>query len=205
MSPVLRSAAPLTCALLLAAVPAVGCDSADSFSPSPCDVSLSELAPQEASVGDEVTATGRPFTTAYDTAVYVGTERATITAVGREGCEPCDECLYEEVCTGCDDCDACDLLCSSCEETITFLVPTLAPGSAMVRLFNRHGESNGLPLTVLGPGGDTGDTGDTGETGETGDTGDTGDTAPVETGDTAAGDTGDSAVDSGTPDTASET
>jgi hypothetical protein len=139
-------------AWLLAAaltVSATGCDTSESFSPSPCDVSLRSLEPGQAWVGDRVDLTGRPFTSAYDTAVYVGSERATILSIAREGCEACDDCLDDEGCSGCDDCDACDPLCDQCIETVAFVVPQVEAGPAAVQLFNRHGESDELELEVL--------------------------------------------------------
>ncbi len=127
---------------------------------------------------------GRPFTSAYDTAIYVGDARATIIELERAGCEECDECLTEQSCTGCDDCDPCDLLCTECLETVRFVVPQVDPGATVVRLYNRHGESNALPLEVLAPPTDTG--ADTGPT----DTG-SGDSDPTDTqGDTGPDDTG---------------
>jgi hypothetical protein len=175
---------------------AAACDSASSFSPSPCDVSLHQLKPSVAQVGEEIIAQGGPLTSTYDTAVYVGSERATITSLDRQRCDPCDECLAEEACTGCDDCDPCDLLCSQCFETVTFVVPQHEAGSTVVTLFNRHGQSNALPLELVTEPVDTGPT-DTGPD----DTGPT-DTGPDDTGptDTGPGDTG--PADTGPADTA---
>jgi len=127
-----------------------GCVSTETFVPSPCDVALYEIKPSAAAAGETVTATGRPFTSAYDTAVYVDTERAVVLSLERDRCESCDACLEEEGCTGCDDCDACDPVCSSCWEAVTFEIPALPGGSSLVRLFNRHGESSTLPLQILG-------------------------------------------------------
>ncbi len=151
------SLAPRTLSLsaLLALALLAGCDSSDSFTPSPCDVSLHQLKPSAALVGEELTASGRPFTSAYDTAVYVGTARATVLSVDRYRCEPCDDCLEEQGCTGCDDCDSCDWICSNCMETVRFAVPEVAPGELDVKLFNRHGESNPLPVLIEAPEADT--------------------------------------------------
>jgi hypothetical protein len=190
---------------LMAFFALVACDTSSSFSPSPCDVSLHQLKPTSALAGAEVIAQGRPFTSAYDTAVYVGDARATISGVERVRCDPCDECLEEQACTGCDDCDACDQLCSECFETVTFLVPETDPGDTVVTLFNRHGHSNALPFELLAPATDTGPT-DTGpdDTGPT-DTGssDTGssDTGPTDTGSSDTGPTDTGPTDSGSDDT----
>jgi len=182
-------------AALLGGTLTVGCDTSSSFTPSPCDVTLETVEPSEGLVGAQVTATGRPFTDAYDTAVYVGTARATITELNREGCDECDDCLTDQVCTGCDDCDACDVICGACVESVSFVVPDESVGSTVVRLFNRHGESNGLPFEVLAPPVDTGPT-DTGPT----DTGPT-DTGPADTGDTDPDDTDTGPMDTAPPDT----
>ena len=185
--------------VVLAALAA--CDTSSSFSPSPCDVTLHQLKPSSGMVGAEVIAQGRPFTSAYDTAVYVGSARATVTAVERERCDPCDECLEEQACTGCDDCDDCDLLCTQCFETVTFEVPELDAGSTVVTLFNRHGHSNALPFELLAPPSDTGpsDTGPT-DTGPT-DTGSS-DTGPTDTGSGDTGPTDTGPGDSGPDDSA---
>jgi len=193
----LRLASPALLALLCGAS-LLGCDTTDSLSLGVCDVSLHALEPAEALVGEQISATGRPFTDAYDTAVYVGSARATISEITREGCDACDDCLEDQLCTGCDDCDPCDLLCGDCIETVAFTVPNQDPGDTVVRLFNRHGESNALDFEVLAPPQDTGPT-DTGPT----DTGPT-DTGPTDTAsDTGPSDTGSS--DSSSPDTASDT
>jgi hypothetical protein len=179
--------------LLLAtlATATAGCDTSSTSSNSPCDVSLHALTPAEAWVGDRVDLTGRPFTSAYDTAVYVGSARATILELGREGCEACDTCLDEQNCSGCDDCDACDPLCADCVETVSFLVPDQEPGVSSVQLFNRHGESDALELEILGEPEDTAPQ----------------DTAPQDTDDDTAppddsdGDTDGDTADSANPDT----
>lgn len=160
--------------LLLAA----GCDSTDSWSTSPCDVTLSHAKPEQAYVGETVTLRGHPLTSAYDTAVYLGTQRATVVELHRERCDDCDACLDDEGCTGCDDCDACDWLCSTCWEVVTIELPSHSAGDTTLRLFNRHGESNALDFEVLAAPIDTG-ADDTGS----GDTSvdETGDTTPVDT------------------------
>ena len=170
-------------ALLLAA-----CDGDSSTSTTPCDLTLELIAPSAARPGYTAAVAGRPFTSAYDTAVYVGSARATVLSVAREGCESWDECLAEHECSGCDDCDACDPLHDACNESIAFTVPDLEPGTVSVQIFNRYGESNALPFDLLAPLGDTGaqDTGvqDTGAQ----------DTGAQDTGPTDSGDT-DTAID----------
>ena len=176
---------PIT-ALLLA-----GCTTDITVLASRCDVALDSVEPAQAWPGESVVVTGAPFTTSFDTAVYVGGERATVVSLDRDDCAACDDCRTDNGCNSCSDCDECDAICKTdCVETATIVVPGAAPGSTTVSLFNSHGESQAIPFTVLGES-DTGtDTGDTAS--DTGDTApDTGDTAP-DTGDTAA-DTGDTA------------
>ncbi len=187
----LRTFTVLTAGALL-----FGCDSTSTSSLSPCDVSLRAIEPTQAMVGDQVTASGGPMTDAYDTAVYVGTARATLSSVTRDGCDACDDCLTDQACTGCDDCDSCDLLCADCLEQVAFTVPAGVAGSTVVTLFNRHGQSNALPFEVLVPPQDTAPQ-DTGPS----------DTDPIDTGadDTGASDTAEddtSSTETGSPDTA---
>lgn len=168
-------------ALLMAGVLLIGCETTESFAPSPCDVSLEALEPKQALAGQQVSATGGPFTSAYDTAVYVGSARATLTGLTRDGCDACDDCLLDQDCTGCDDCDACDPLCSECLESVAFVVPATQAGETVVRLLNRHGESNALPFEVLASPGDTGQQ-DTGQPDSDPTDSGAGDTGPVDTG-----------------------
>jgi hypothetical protein len=82
----------------------------------------------ERAPGEAVAMTGTPFTTSWDTAVYVGGTRAVVDDVNRYNCDPCDECFddHTEECPArtCADCDACDVLCNACEEVATFVIPT---------------------------------------------------------------------------------
>ncbi len=177
---------------------ASGCDTTETFVASPCDVTLTKIKPESVWAGDRASVLGRPFTSAYDTAVYVGSSRATVTEVLRVHCQACDDCIDSEGCTGCDDCDSCDPICSDCWESVTFEVPELlSSGETSVRIYNRHGESNSLPLLIRATSSDSGlpDSGadslsdsalDTGLVGDTSDSG----------GDSAAPDS-DSATDSG--------
>jgi len=136
-----------------------------------CDVTLVSAEPAAAAPGDVVVITGSPLTTDYDTALYVGGARAQVTAVDRDECSECDTCREEAECLVCGDCDECDAICESdCVETVSFVVPAVAEGDAVVQLYNTYGGSGALTLEILG----TSDTGDTGDTGDTSDTGDTG-------------------------------
>jgi hypothetical protein len=114
-----------------------------------CDVAIDEVAPTSASAGDSVVLTGTPFTSTYDSAVYVGTERADVLDVQRSNCSNCDLCRNQQSCTECSDCDACDTICSNeCVETVTFAVPNVEPGVHALQLFNAHGQTSILDLTV---------------------------------------------------------
>ena len=181
--------------LLVAALS--GCDDSTSTVTFRCDITLDALSPASGDPGDAVVVTGTPFTTSWDSSVYVGDTRALLQSVDRDDCDACDDCREDNDCNDCNDCDACDLLCEqTCEETSTFVIPDLAGGTYDVRLYNSHGLSNPLPLTVASPadtgGSETGGT-ETGGT-ETGST-ETGSTesAPADTsGDTSAADSGSS-------------
>ena len=156
----------------LAALFAVtGCSTPTEIFALRCDVTVDDISPQPATVGASVTLTGTPFTSTYDSAVYVGGERATVTDVARTNCTNCDSCRIQNGCTECQDCDACDAICASeCVETVTFDVPELPAGDYGVQLFNAHGQSPVLDLTIQSTGFEGTDTGssDTGDTGTSG-------------------------------------
>jgi len=114
-----------------------------------CDVRIDEIAPSEAQAGDTISATLRPTTTIWDTAVYVDDERAEVVEIIRENCETCDQCKIDFGCLDCDDCDDCDLVCrTECVESTTFILPEISPGEAQVVIYNGHGGSNPYPLLV---------------------------------------------------------
>ncbi len=142
----------------------VGCASESSSTWNPCDVTLTGVEPPAGPAGSEAAVSGSPFTDAWDTAIYVGSVRATIVGVERMDCDPWEECVAVTGCNPCADCDACDPDRSACRESATFVVPDMAPGATSLHLFNRHGESNALPFTVEAPPDDSGgsDSGDTG-------------------------------------------
>jgi hypothetical protein len=132
----------------------VGCAETTTIPQYRCDVRIAGLSASSGSPGELVAITGTPFTTSWDTAVYVGGTRALVDDVNRYNCDPCDDCFDEHVdeCPArmCADCDACDALCNACEEVATFAVPDVAAGKTSVRLLNSHGESNGMPFVVVG-------------------------------------------------------
>jgi hypothetical protein len=155
----------------------VGCNEETLIAAYRCDVTIAELSAPSGSPGEPIAVIGTPFTTSWDTAVYVGGTRAVVDDVSRYNCDPCDECYDEhtEECPArtCADCDACDVLCNACEEVATFIVPDVAAGEMSVRVLNSHGESNPMPFVVVSKPVDTGDSG-------------------AETGDSASSETGDS-------------
>ncbi len=168
--------------LLLLAPLLLSCSTSSTLEAARCDLDLAEPSPAEASPGQVVSLAARPLTSTWDTAVFVGDQRASGVEISREGCTSCDSCRELAECTACGDCDTCDQLCEeTCVETILFQVPDLAAGIFELRVYNAYGQGGAATLQVQDSGGDTG-TGGTG-TGDTG-TGDTG------TGDTGAGDTG---------------
>lgn len=132
-----------------------------------CDVEIQQPSPAVASPGQAVSLSARPLTSTWDTAVFVGDQRASGVEVSREGCTSCDSCRELVECSACGDCDTCDALCEEeCQETILFEVPDLADGSWELRVYNAYGNGGPTLLEVQSGGTDTG-TGDTG-TGDTG-------------------------------------
>ncbi len=168
-----------------------------------CNVELSSVEPQTALPGESVVVTGKPFSTDWDTAVYIGGEPALLTALSRDGCDDCDSCRETSECTPCSDCDACDQICKSdCSETATVEVPALENGQWPVQLFNSYGTSSTVPLTI-GPedtgdtaGKDTADSTDSGSTDSGAGASDSGATDTADTASSGGSDTASSA-DSG--------
>lgn len=159
-----------------------GCSTTSTQLAQNCDVRLLELDPSEASIGDTVTATGRPMTSVWDTAVFVGSDRASLVDVNRLDCEACDECREAENCDACSDCAPCLTECTeTCVEQVSFVVPNISESSSTVSMYNGHGQSNLLPISLVS----TTDTG-------TPDSGTPSDTSAPDT-----ADSGFTAVDSG--------
>jgi hypothetical protein len=144
-----------------------------------CDLTGPVLTPVEAAPGSTVVAVSRPMTTSWDTLVAVGGSQAAVSAVDRTECEACDTCREAAECNVCGTCTECAQECSPCVESVSFVVPTLAPGAYPVVVTNLHAASVGVTLTVADGGEDTGGT-DTGDT-----AGDT--SGGAETGDTSGG------------------
>jgi len=126
-----------------------GCDTDDTESSTPCVVALESVEPGAATAGETATLTGRPFTTVYDSAVYVGSQRATVMDLDRTDCEACDACRDDEQCSACGDCDDCDTICTECIETLTFTVPQAESGLTTIQLFNAYGNTAPLDFEVL--------------------------------------------------------
>jgi hypothetical protein len=116
------------------------------------------LDPLQAAPGDIVTATGDLFTEVHDTRVIVGEVDAEVHSVERTDCTPCDECEAGAGCQ-CEACPECAGSCAPCVQVLTFAVPDLAPGPALVVILNAWGSSPPLDLVVLpSEGADTGGT-----------------------------------------------
>lgn len=170
----------------------LACDTSSSAYSLNCDLPAPALSPAEGSAGQAIVATGQAFTEVQDTVVSVGGSAATVTGVGREDCDTCDQCRVDEGCTSCDDCDSCATDCAPCVETVEFTVPALSPGIYPVTLTNLHGQSSAASFTVEV---DTGQPEDSGATGDSGasDSG-SGDSGSSDSGssDSGAGDSGSS-------------
>lgn len=140
---------PLCPVLLMGIVLSVsGCDDGDDDQTGTCTVTLDSVAPAAATPGETAIVSGSPFTTLYDSALYVGSSRATLLDLDRTGCESCDECRDDENCTACGDCDACDSVCDACVETLSFEVPEETVGTTALQLYNRYGHSASLSFEV---------------------------------------------------------
>jgi hypothetical protein len=146
----MRQSNSLACILLLASTALCACSTTVTRYARGCHVRIDTMSPTEASPGESVTLVGGPYTSLYDTALLVGSTRVTPDAVTRDPCEACDDCFEREECLLCTDCDECDADCADCVESVVFTVPSLPPGTHDVRLLNRHGESNAVPLRVEG-------------------------------------------------------
>ncbi len=107
-----------------------------------------------------MTAEASPLTQVYDTVVNFEGTRATVVEVLREDCAACDLCLEAAECLACEACSPCVEQCEPCLQTVTFLVPDLAPGPTTLVITNRFGSSPALPFTVAEE--QSADTGDTG-------------------------------------------
>ena len=107
------------------------------------------LSTDEAAPGDEISATGGPFSAPFDTTIHVLGRPSVITDVSREACGPCDSCRVENRCLSCGECEACASACAPCEQSMRFIVPQVQAGPALVQVINRHGASPRLTLNIL--------------------------------------------------------
>ena len=169
----------------LFAIVALGCSTTSVELAQDCDVRLTSIEPSAAAPGATISAHVAPVTTVWDTAVYVGRQRAQVLAVDRINCEACDECKQENRCTECEDCDACDAECDeNCVESISFTAISAPSSQYPVSIFNGYGQSNSQDFQLLeaaAPDPDTGSGADTAT--ETG-------SAPIDSGVDDATDTG---------------
>lgn len=117
-----------------------------------CTLDAPAAEPAAAPVGATVTLTSRALTEAWDTVVTIGSARAEVVAVDRDGCSDCDSCLNDtgvEDCLPCTpQCDSCAEACATCVETARIRVPDLPPGDYEVFLTNVHGSSTAGAFTV---------------------------------------------------------
>lgn len=183
-----------------------GCQGALTYLAVKCDITTTSVDPSAAYVGDQVRVSATPLTSSFDTAVYVGGDRALLVDLVRENCEVCDECKSDNDCNECGDCDDCDAACAdTCDEYVLFEVPAREPGPTVVQIYNAHGESQTIEFEVLAApdtGGDSGssDSGSTDSGGGGTDSGGSGsDSGGSDSGSSDSGGGADSgaAVDSG--------
>lgn len=120
-------------ALLLA------CDDASTSLAPPCTLAAPVPEVEQVAPGDTLRIGVHPLNESFDTAVYVGSLRAEVLGVQREGCEAWDTCLEDEACGECDDCDACGTAARSCEESVRIRVPAVADGEQPVVVYTQYG------------------------------------------------------------------
>jgi hypothetical protein len=155
--------------LSLAMAAAGGCATSTEVLALRCDVYVNDIQPQPAKVGESVQLVGTPFTSGYDSAVYIDGERARVLDVDRSTCVTCDACRAQAGCTECSDCDVCDQICTNtCTETITFEVPDLEAGDHSLQLFNAHGQTEVLDFSVESSGFEESDSSDDSGANDTG-------------------------------------
>lgn len=125
-----------------------GCATSTTTSSGRCELDL-ELSPARGRPGEEITASGGPFTAnPYDQLVRVGGVTATVIDARRDDCDTCDTCREDAGCTACGRCTACTSVCDTCTSTVTFLVPDLPAGPTTVRIVDGFGTSEPAPFTV---------------------------------------------------------
>lgn len=129
---------------------ALGCSTTSVELAQDCDVRLSSIEPAAAGPGAIVSANVAPVTTVWDTAVYMGRQRAQVLSVDRVNCEECDDCKQQKSCTECEDCDACDAVCDdNCIESVSFTAVAAPASQYEVSIFNGYGQSNSQTFQLL--------------------------------------------------------
>ena len=129
---------------------ALGCSTDVVSTVTSCEVQISTKDSTWVEVGQRFEIYGTPLTTHFDTAAYLGSQRANVLDVNRDSCVECDECRDREECNVCQDCDACDSICeTSCESTLALEIPDVAPGEFQLQIYNSYGQSNALNLHVV--------------------------------------------------------
>jgi hypothetical protein len=136
----------------------VGCTTTATPAASNCVLPAPALVPASSEVGATAVLSAAGQTSANDTLVHVGSNVAEVVSVDRVDCDACDSCRTTNSCGTCSDCDACGADCLSCVETVSFLVPALAPGTYATVLRNLHGQypAASLEIVAAGTGADSG-------------------------------------------------
>ena len=160
MKTLLINLSPLLLILLVS-----GCDYEDVFLFSSCDVEAT-ITPASGVPGDEVLATGGPFTEVYDTTVNFDGVYGEVTSVNRLDCEFCDSCREDVGCLACGPCEPCEAACETCAESMIIVVPKVEAGVSTVTITNGFGTTKGLEFNIVGETTTT-ETGSTTTTGST--------------------------------------
>jgi hypothetical protein len=146
---------------------ATACATGNSDEFETCSVDLS-LDRDRGAPAEEITVTADPLTWLLDTSVLVGGVPAAVRDLTRsETCEDCDSCRDEAGCAACGLCAGLPLdasrrtecfgdplagsegSCDQCVQTLTFVVPELAPGPTTLVVLNGTGQSPAVPFEVL--------------------------------------------------------
>lgn len=136
---------------------AIACEDTTVDTVPTCPLGEPTMSVSSAAPGDEVRLTLSPLTEAWDTAITVGSARATVKSLERDNCDDCDDCRDSGGCTACSECTACETTCGECLESVTFVVPDLAAGTWPVTVINSHGTS--VPVSLVVTAKKSGDTG----------------------------------------------
>ena len=126
-----------------------GCTTTTTATTYTCTVD-GALSTDSAAVGATVVFAGGPLTESSDTRVLVGGVPASNVVVTRDECTLCDACreASTSTCSPCGRCAPCEDTCATCVQTVSFVIPEVAPGLTRVTVLNAYGATE-QPLTIV--------------------------------------------------------